>query len=115
MMLPKRIDKREMRGKPRIRSTAHRDFVRGHHCCVKGCMEMPIEVAHINRSSLRGVGEKASDAATVALCRGHHSESHRGERTFESRYGLDLMQLAKEFYRASPHKAKLDDPWKDGE
>lgn len=76
---------------------------------------MPIEVAHVNRSSTRGMSEKSTDAQVLSLCRGHHSESHRGERTFESRYGLDLMQLAKEFYYASPHKAKLDDPWKDME
>lgn len=73
---------------------------------------MPIEVAHINRASTRGVGTKSSDAQTVSLCRDHHAETHRGERTFERKHGLDLMELARAFYNASPHKAKLDDPWK---
>ena len=73
---------------------------------------MPIEVAHINRANNGGMGRKASDAFTVALCREHHSESHRGERSFEVRHGVDLVALARDFYRASPAKGKLDDPWR---
>ena len=48
---------------------------------------MPIEVAHINRASNGGMARKASDAFTVSLCRDHHSESHRGEQTFERKHG----------------------------
>lgn len=72
---------------------------------------MPIEVAHVNRASTRGVGTKASDAFTVALCRDHHSESHRGEKSFERKHGVDLMSLAREFYQRSPHRTKLDNPY----
>jgi hypothetical protein len=72
---------------------------------------MPIEVAHINRAAHRGVGQKASDGFCVSLCRDHHAESHRGEKTFEANHGLDLMALAQAFYRASPHKGKLDNPY----
>jgi hypothetical protein len=71
----------------------------------------PIEVAHVNRASTRGIGTKASDAFTVSLCRDHHSESHRGEKSFEKKHGIDLMALAKAFYFASPHKSKLDNPY----
>lgn len=73
---------------------------------------MPIEVAHINRASNGGMARKASDAFTVSLCREHHAESHRGERTFEKRHHVDLMALAEEFYRKSPHRTKLDDPYR---
>ena len=73
---------------------------------------MPIEVAHVSRSFSGGMGEKSSDAMTVSLCREHHAESHRGEKTFSAKHGIDLMQLAKEFYRKSPHRQKLDDPWR---
>jgi hypothetical protein len=72
---------------------------------------MPIEVAHINRAAHRGMGQKASDAFTVSLCREHHAQSHRGEKSLERKYGIDLMKLAEAFYRASPHKGKLDDPY----
>lgn len=110
-MLPGRLAPDTYKPKARLRSTAHRDWVRSHHCCVPGCTQMPIEVAHINRASTRGMGQKSSDAQTISLCRDHHSESHRGERTFETKHGLDLMALAQEFYRKSPHRQKLDDPW----
>lgn len=97
--------------KERLRSTAHRDWVRAHRCSVPGCQLMPIEVAHVNRASNGGMSRKASDAFTVSLCREHHAESHRGEKTFEKRHGIDLMALAETFYRRSPHKGKLDDPF----
>lgn len=71
---------------------------------------MPIEVAHANRASTRGVGQKSSDAFTLALCREHHSESHRGERTFERNHGFTILEKAREFYLASPHRHKLDVP-----
>lgn len=111
-MLPARLAPDIVKPKLRLRSYAHCTWVRQHHCCVPGCQFMPIEVAHINRASTRGMGVKSSDAQTVSLCRDHHAESHRGERTFERRHGLDLMALAREFYQRSPHKGKLDDPWR---
>lgn len=111
MALPPKLAPDIVKPKPRVRSTAHRDWVRKHQCCVAGCQKMPIEVAHINRAWNRGMSDKASDAFTVSLCRDHHSESHRGEKTFEAKYELDLLKLAEEFYRASPHRRKLDDPY----
>lgn len=110
-MLPARLAPDTYKPKPRLRSTAHRDWVRSHRCCVPGCQLMPIEVAHINRASTRGMGQKASDAFTISLCRDHHHEAHRGERTFELKHGLRLIALAQEFYRKSPHRNKLDDPY----
>lgn len=111
MALPRRLALDTYKPKARLRSTAHRDWVRGHHCSVPGCQLMPIEVAHVNRAAHRGIGMKASDAFTVSLCREHHAESHRGEKTFEAAHGIRLMKLAEEFYRASPHRTKLDDPF----
>jgi len=110
-MLPQRLNNDHFKPKARLKSTAHRDWVRTHRCSVPGCQLMPIEVAHINRASTRGMGQKSSDGQTVSLCREHHAESHRGERTFERKHGIDLMSLAQEFYRKSPHRHKLDDPW----
>ena len=72
---------------------------------------MPIECAHIRTAANSGTGFKPSDAFTVSLCREHHAESHRGERTFERLHGLDLSKLAQEFYKSSPHRKKLDDPF----
>jgi hypothetical protein len=111
MPLPARLKEDHFKPKLRLRSTAHRDWVRGHYCSVPGCQLMPIEVAHANRASTRGVGQKSSDAFVLALCRDHHAESHRGERTFERKYGFTMLEKAEEFYRASPHRLKLDDPY----
>jgi hypothetical protein len=111
MPLPARLKEDHFKPKERLRSTAHRDWVRSHYCSVPGCQLMPIEVAHVNRASTRGIGTKSSDAQTVSLCRDHHAESHRGERSFERKYGIDLMRLAREFYQRSPYRLKLDDPW----
>lgn len=110
-MLPQRLKPDHFKPKSRDRSTAHRDWVRGHYCSVPSCQLMPIEVAHINRASTRGTSQKSSDAFTVSLCREHHAESHRGEKTFERKHGISLLQLAEQFYRRSPHKNKLDDPY----
>ena len=57
------------------------------------------------------MGEKSSDAMTVSLCKAHHTESHTGEKTFAAKHKIDLLALAQEFYRASPHRTKLDNPY----
>jgi hypothetical protein len=55
---------------------------------------------------------KPSDACTLSLCREHHAEQHRiGELSFEKRHGFSMIEKAMEFYRSSPHRHKLDDPW----
>jgi hypothetical protein len=110
-MLPRRIPRKSEKADAGKRSPAHRAWVRGHECSVPGCTERPIECAHVRRTSNSGTGFKPSDAYTVSLCRDHHAESHRGERTFEQRHGLDLMKLAQEFFRASPHRHKLENPY----
>jgi hypothetical protein len=109
--LPQRLAPDTYKPKARLRSVAHRAWVRSHHCSVPGCQLMPIEVAHVNTAANRGMSRKASDAFTVSLCREHHAESHRGERTFEAKHGINLMDLAREFFRKSPHRNKLDDPY----
>jgi len=111
MALPARLKPDHFKPKPRLRSTAHRDWVRSHHCSVPGCQLMPIEVAHVSRAWSGGMSEKSSDAMTISLCREHHAESHRGEKTFARKHGFDLLAKAQEFYRASPHRQKLDDPY----
>lgn len=110
-MLPPRIQRKSGKADQGKRSPAHRKWVGGHQCSVPGCQLMPIECAHVRRANNSGIGFKPSDAFTVSLCRDHHAESHRGERTFERKHGLDLMALAEEFYRTSPHRHKLENPY----
>jgi hypothetical protein len=112
MALPARLDMREVRGKAKLRSPSHRRWVATHRCCVPACQLMPIECAHVRSAATAGVGMKSSDAFCLSLCREHHAEAHRiGERTFEAKHGIKLRALAEEFYRRSPHKSKLSDPY----
>jgi hypothetical protein len=112
MTLPARLKEDHFKPKVRLKSPAHRDFVRSHHCSVPGCQMMPIEVAHVRRSAFAGMSQKPSDAMTLSLCREHHAEQHRiGEQSFEKRHGFKMLSKAEEFYRASPHRHKLDDPY----
>lgn len=112
MSLPALINEREIRGKPKLRSKAHRDWIRGHRCSVTGCMKMPIEVAHVRTAATAGMGMKSSDAFCLSLCSQHHWQSHAlGEHTFQVMYDLDLKALAREFYQRSPHRQKLDSPY----
>jgi hypothetical protein len=114
MTLPARIDRRELRGKPKLRSPAHRDWVREHMCVVPGCANMPIEAMHVRTAANAGTGMKPSDAYTCSGCTEHHRECHRiGEKSFEAKYKINLMALAREFFERSPFRSRLDNPFND--
>ncbi len=106
LRLPPRIRQRQ---RPAARTCqAHRAWVRRHHCCVPHCRSARIECAHVRVGTNGGVGLKPSDRWIISLCADHHAEQHLvGEREFERRYGLELLALAEEFARRSPHRAEL--------
>lgn len=107
MTLPARIPKQRNRS-DRWRSLAHCTFVRSHRCVVPGCMDMPIEVAHLREGTDAGLGRKPSDFFTVSMCRDHHAEQHRiGESPFGRLYQIDLWDLAAEFASASPKATEI--------
>ena len=84
--------------------SAHRAWVVKHKCSVPACDQLPIECAHVRRGTGGGMGLKPSDAWCVSLRCQHHAEQHRiGEIAFEKRYGVELVALAREFARRSPH------------
>lgn len=108
--LPKRLERAERRRKERSCS-AHRAWVRRHHCSVPGCLQRPIECAHVRGGTDGGLSVKPSDRWTVSLCRNHHHEQHQiGERDFQARYRIDLHDLACEFARRSPYSKLLRRP-----
>jgi hypothetical protein len=52
---------------------------------------------------------KPSDKWAISLCAHHHREQHQiGERAFEAKYSIDLLMLAAEFARRSPHLRRLN-------
>ena len=97
------------RSQPDFRNCpAHRAWVRRHSCSVPACIQLPIECAHIRIGTDGGMALKPSDRWTISLCRVHHAEQHRlGEVAFSKQYDLDLLNLAREFTRLSPHRNKL--------
>lgn len=97
---------------PRARTSrscpGHRAWVRRHDCSVRGCRRGPVHCAHVRNGTDGGAGLKPSDKWTISLCELHHREQHRiGEKAFEAKYSLDLVALAREFARRSPHRFKL--------
>ena len=100
--LPRRLEQRERRRDERC-CPAHRAWVRRHHCCVPGCLNIPIECAHVRTGTDGGVSLKPSDRWAISLCSHHHREQHQvGEAAFEKRYRINLYELACEFARRSP-------------
>ena len=87
----------------------HRAWVRRHRCSVRGCMRLPVECAHVRMGTDGGMGLKPSDKWTISLCHDHHVEQHHiGERAFEERYDLSMIELAREFVRRSPYLRSSD-------
>ena len=103
--LPKRLKRNSERCRNARSFPAHRQWVRGHACCVPGCESRDIECAHVRPGTDGGLGLKPADFWCLSLCRVHHAEQHRvGEAAFAERFGLDLQQIAGRFAVESPHR-----------
>ncbi len=106
--LPPRIRHKSDKAEKGRRSPAHRAWVRLHACC--GCgSTTAIECAHVRSGTGGGTGIKPSDKWCVSLCKECHTWQHRvGEATFEREMGINLKALAAAFFKASPHRQKLE-------
>lgn len=112
-MLPARIPKKPKRAS-RWRSTAHKDFVRGHACSNCGSTA-GIQAAHVRMNSGAGIGQKPDDWRTVSLCGPcHNGDQHTklGEPAFWAAYhkrsGQDVEALIAEFIKASPKRHEIE-------
>ena len=107
-MLPQRIPRKSDKADKGKRSPAHRQWVRGHACSACGSL-VAIECAHVRNGTDGGMGIKPSDRFCISLCKACHSDQHRmGEATFAKTWGIDLVAMADEFFRRSPHRMKLE-------
>jgi len=67
-----------------------------------------IEVAHVRIGSGAGMAQKPNDWSTVSLCKECHQKQHSvGERTFWNSAGIDPIELAEAFAKASPKAAEI--------
>jgi hypothetical protein len=91
---------------------SHRAWVRGFPCIVPGCEVNKddalsyIEAAHCRRNTDGGEGLKPHDKWCFPACKRHHAEQHRGDLTFEAKYGVDCRAMALELAAKSPHRFK---------
>jgi hypothetical protein len=106
--LPVRLSRKSDKAEKPRRSPAHRGWVRGHACSACGS-QSGIECAHVRTGTDGGVGIKPSDKWCISLCKECHARQHQiGEQSFEQSWGINMRLLAEEFYKASPHKRKLE-------
>ncbi len=86
----------------RRRSKAHLAYVRAQACVV--CQRHPCDAHHLKFAETRAMGRKVSDEFTVPMCRDHHAELHRqgNEMAWWANVGISPMELAKDFWLASP-------------
>lgn len=113
-MLPPRIPKKPKRA-TRWKSTAHRDFVRGHACCKCGSMTA-VEFAHVRMGSGAGMGQKPDDWRGVSLCHDCHTgggqaQHNVGEQSFWR--GVDVEGLIRAFIQESPRRRQIEDAMRE--
>ena len=83
-------------------SERHLRWIRRQSCVVPTCRSTsPIEAAHIRTAGNAGTAIKPDDSFAVPMCREHHAEQHRGVRSFEAKYGIDLLAEAARYAASS--------------
>ncbi len=63
-----------------------------------------MEAAHVDAAGGKGVGVKVADFHTVPACSAAHAEMHRGADTWQAKYKINLIDAAKAYAKASPHR-----------
>ena len=127
-ILPSRISRKSDKADKGKRSPAHRAWVRGHACSACGS-QSAIECAHVRTGTDGGTGIKPSDRWCISLCKECHARQHprplelqcpgqlhrllqlrkHVSQTFEKAWGINMKALAEAFFKASPHRFKLEE------
>ena len=89
------------------RCPSHLQWLRGRACCVeaKGGCSGKIQAAHVDNAGGKGMALKVADWKAVPACAGRHEEMHRGAKSFEAKYRIDLVAAAAAYAAKSPHRA----------
>lgn len=100
-MVPK-LAPRPARPDPK-RCPEHLAWIRTLPCCAYPCGAQDVQAHHVRVRSRGGTGVKPGDEWTIPLCNEHHREGHdHGWRTFETKYAIDLREIALELAASSP-------------
>lgn len=106
--LPARIKHKSDKAEKGRRSPAHRAWIRGFACSACGSTTA-IECAHARVGTDGGTGIKPSDKWCLSLCKDCHTRQHQiGEPAFEAEHKINMRELAEAFFKASPHKHRLE-------
>jgi hypothetical protein len=85
-----------------IRSEAHLDYIRRCPCAVKSCWITPVSPHHVRTAANSGTAVKPGDEWCTPLCHTHHMELHQcGRSTFQTKYKIDLTELARGYAMVS--------------
>ncbi len=114
-MLPakKKREKMGCREQTRVRSPSHLAWIRKFSCAVFSLeghtCSCRIEAHHVHENGMGGIGIKPGDDMAVSLCSDAHRELHlTGETAFQAKYKVSLTTIAGNFWKSSPHRAKLE-------
>jgi hypothetical protein len=94
------------------RSQGHLKWLRSFACVAfeSGECEGRMHSHHIRSAATAGTGIKSSDLDAVPICEKHHQIAHNiGAKSFELKYNLDMIGIARKFASVSPHAKKLRD------
>lgn len=95
----------------RLRNPSHLAFIRTCPCSIAGknghvCGGV-IEPMHYRGSKDGGMGMKPGDNFTIPGCSDAHREQHQiGERAFEAKYNISMLDICALFWALSPVKDK---------
>lgn len=97
------------------RFPGHLAWLRGRPCILEGrhghACEGRMEAMHVDHAGGKGVSMKVSDVHAVPACSEAHRLYHQyGARTWERTWNINLVEAAKQYAKASPHRHK----WEQG-
>lgn len=97
--------RRRNAGRPAEKSAeGFRQWLRSRSCILARTGECrgKVRACHVDYAGDKGTATKVSDKFSVPMCDGHHAEQHRGWQTFETKYRINCLALAAQFWAAWP-------------
>lgn len=97
------------------RFPSHLAWLRKRPCILEGrfghACEGRMEAMHVDRAGGKGIGIKVADFWAVPACSIAHQLYHQyGSLTWEHTWAVDLVEAAKQYAKASPHRHLWETP-----
>ena len=112
---PRRAPRTKPRPDDRVYSPGHLKWIRGRECCVAtadfGPQAIVCDQGRCDPHHAKTRGAGGNDSQVVPLCRRHHTQLDSwgiGQETFQDIYKVNLLELAAEYWRLSPHRRKWE-------